>query len=121
MESITFQRLGSRDFWRFANSVLNKGKSAISPLLNGPEVLSSKCDKAKFFVKNFSKNFNLDDSGISLPVFPDCKTNQLTGFYKMATLAFIEFSQMLNEHYTLLCINYDNFKPKMYLRVNAKP
>ena len=38
-----------------------------------------------------------------------------------ATLAFIEFSQMLNEHYNLLCINYDNFKPKMYLRVNAKP
>ena len=28
-ESITSQELGSRDFWRIANSVLNKGKSAI--------------------------------------------------------------------------------------------
>ena len=38
-------------------------------LLNGPEVLSSASDKAKLFVENFSKNSNLDDSGISLPVF----------------------------------------------------
>ena len=68
-ESITSQKLGSRDFWRIANSVLNKGKSAIPPLFNGPEVLSSASDKAKLFAKNFSKNSNLDDSGISLPVF----------------------------------------------------
>ena len=27
-------------------------------------------DKAKVFAENFSKNTNLDDSGISLPVFP---------------------------------------------------
>ena len=27
-------------------------------------------DKAKLFAENFSKNSNLDDSGISLPVFP---------------------------------------------------
>ena len=52
------------------NSVLNKGKSAIPPLFNGLEVLSSASDKAKLFPKNFSKNSNLDDSGISLPVFP---------------------------------------------------
>ena len=69
-ESITSQKLGSRDFWRIANSVLNKGKSPIPPLFNGPEVLSSASDKAKLFAKNFSKNSNLDDSGISLPVFP---------------------------------------------------
>ena len=69
-EFITSQELGSRDFWQIANSVLNKGKSAIPPLFNGPEVLSSASDKAKLFAKNFSKNFNLDDSGISLPVFP---------------------------------------------------
>ena len=48
--------------------VLNKGKSAIPPLFNRPEVLSSASDKAKLFAKNFSKNSNLDDSGISLPV-----------------------------------------------------
>ena len=69
-ESITSQKLGSRDFWRIANSVLNKGKSAIPPLFNGPEVLSSTSDKAKLFSENFSTNSNLDDSGISLPVFP---------------------------------------------------
>ena len=68
-ECITSQKLGSRDFWRIANSVLNKGKSAIPPLFNGPEVLSSAYDKTKLFAKNFSKNSNLDDSGISLPVF----------------------------------------------------
>ena len=41
------------------NSVLNKGKSAIPPLFNEPEVLSSASDKAKLFAENFS-----------LPVFP---------------------------------------------------
>ena len=69
-ESITCQKLGSQDFWRIANSVLNKGKSAIPPLFNGLEVLSSASDKAKLLAKNFSKNSNLDDSGNSLPVFP---------------------------------------------------
>ena len=69
-ESITSQKLGSRDFWWIANSVLNKGNSAIPPLFNGPEVLSSASDKAKLFAENFSLNSNLDDSGVSLPVFP---------------------------------------------------
>ena len=73
-ESITSQKLGSRDFWRIANSVLNKGKSAIPPLFNGPEVLSSASDKAKLFAESFSLNSNLDDSGVSLPVFPS-RTN----------------------------------------------
>ena len=31
---------------------------------------SSVYDRAKLFVENFSKNSNLDDSDISLPVFP---------------------------------------------------
>ena len=49
-ESITSQKLGSRDyFWRIANSVLNKGKSAIPPLFNDPEVLPSASDQAKLF------------------------------------------------------------------------
>ena len=39
------------------------------PLFNSPEVLSSASDKAKSFAGNFSKTSNLDDSGISLPVF----------------------------------------------------
>ena len=73
-ESINSQKLGSRDFWRIANSVINKRKSAIPSLFNGPEMLSSASDKVKLFAKNFSKNSDLVDSGISLPVFPS-RTN----------------------------------------------
>ena len=51
-----------------ANSVLNKGKSAIPPLFNNPEV-SSASYKEKSFAEIFSKNSDLDDSGVSLPVF----------------------------------------------------
>ena len=67
-ESITSQKLGSWDFWRIANSVLHKVKSAISPLFNGAEVLSSASNKAKFFAESVPKNSNLNDSDISLPV-----------------------------------------------------
>ena len=55
-------------------SILNKGKSAIRSLFNGPKVLPSASEKAKAFAENFSTNFDLDDSGIDsgtfLPVFP---------------------------------------------------
>ena len=37
-------------------------------------MLSSASDEAKLFAENFSKNSNVDDSGISLPVFPS-RTN----------------------------------------------
>ena len=48
---------------QLANGVSDKGKSAIPPLFNDPEVLSSASDEAKIFSENFSKNSNLDDSG----------------------------------------------------------
>ena len=51
-ESITSQRLASQDSLQIANSVLNKGKSVISPLFSDPEVLPSASDKAKLFAKN---------------------------------------------------------------------
>ena len=85
-ESITSRKLGSRVFWQITNSVLNKGKSAIPPLFNGPEVLTSASDKAKLFAENFSKTSNLDDSGISLPVFPsrtDLKLHNISVTPKM--------------------------------------
>ena len=72
-EFITSQKIGFRDFWRIG-SVLNKSKSAIRPLFNGSDVLSSASDKAKLFAENFSNNSDLDDSGFSRPVFP-CITN----------------------------------------------
>ena len=49
-------------------SVLGKRKFAIPPLFNSPKSLSSASDRAKLFAKSFSKNSNLDDLGISLPV-----------------------------------------------------
>ena len=52
-ESSTSQRPFSREFWRIANRVLNKGKSAIPPPFNGPKVLSSAYDKAKLFAELF--------------------------------------------------------------------
>ena len=55
--------------WQIANSALNKGKSAIPTLFNGPEVLSFASDKAQLCTENFSKNCNLGDSVISLPVY----------------------------------------------------
>ena len=48
--------------------------SAIPPQFNSLGVLSSASDKAKLFATNFSKNSNLDDSGISLPILPS-RTN----------------------------------------------
>ena len=42
----------------------------MSPLFNELNLLSSTSAKTKLFAKNFSKNSNLDFSGISLPVFP---------------------------------------------------
>ena len=40
------------------------------PLFNNLNLLPDVSNKAKLFAENFSKNSNLDDSGISLPVFP---------------------------------------------------
>ena len=76
-EPITSQKRGSRDFCRIANSVFNNGKSAISPLFNIPEVLSSASNKTKLFIENFSKNSHLDESSIFLPVFPSRTNLQL--------------------------------------------
>ena len=58
-ESITSQKPGSCEFWQMADSVLNKGKSAILPLYNDPEVLSSTSDKEKLFAENFLRTLIL--------------------------------------------------------------
>ena len=73
-EHITPQKLGSWDFRQIAHSVLNRGKSALPHLVNGLEMLSSASDKAKLLAENFSKNSNVDESGISLLIFPS-RTN----------------------------------------------
>ena len=49
-ESITSQELGSWDFWRIANSVLSKGKSAIPPLFKHNNLI-----KQNYLLKTFPK------------------------------------------------------------------
>ena len=44
-------------------------------------MLSSTSDKAELFAENFSKNSKLDDSGISLPVFPSRLNLKLHNIY----------------------------------------
>ena len=56
-------------FWQIARNVVNKGKSAILSLFNGPEVLHSASDWTKLL------NSILDNSGIYLPAFPS-RTNK---------------------------------------------
>ena len=73
-ECILSGKLTSLDFLPITNGILSK--SAIPPLFNDQEVLSSASDKAKLFAKNFSENSNIDDSGISLPIF--CSITNLT-------------------------------------------
>ena len=52
--SFASQLIRSCDFWRICNSVLNRGKSTIPPLFNGPKVLTTSTDKAKLFARKFS-------------------------------------------------------------------
>ena len=60
LELIANSTLGNLILSGIAISVFDKGS-----LFNGPGVLSSAFDKAKLFAENFSKNSNLDESGIS--------------------------------------------------------
>ena len=56
------------------DEVLSINPSANVFVFGDFKVLSSASDKAKLFAENFSLNSNLDDSGVSLPVFPS-RTN----------------------------------------------
>ena len=49
-------------------------------------VLSFAFDYAKLFAKNFSKNSNLDDSGISLPAFPSRRNQRLHNIHETTKL-----------------------------------
>ena len=58
-ESITSQKHGYQDFWQIANSVLNKCKSAILPVFNGPEVFSLASNKGQLFDNFFLRTLIL--------------------------------------------------------------
>ena len=79
-------RYQTRDFWRIANNVLNKNKSAVPSLFNSREVLFPLYHKAKLFAEKFSKDSDLDDSGICLLVFSsrtNLKLHNITVTLKM--------------------------------------
>ena len=67
--NVSIKKLGTRDFWRTPNSVLNNNKSAIPPLFQGHIVVSSPKDKADVFAQQFAANSTLDDIGRSPPDF----------------------------------------------------
>ena len=73
-------------------TVLNKGKSDIPPLFNDPEMLSSACDKAKLFAENFSKNSNLDDSGL-FPSRTNLKLHNISVTLKIVRINLINLSK----------------------------
>ena len=58
-ESITSQKLESWDFWRIANSVLNKGKSAKPPLFNNRRCCLLHLIKQNCLLKTFLKTLIL--------------------------------------------------------------
>ena len=69
-ESISTHSLGCRDFWRIANSILNRKKSTFPVLFNGLEVLTSPTDKVNLFADRFAANSTLDDLDRDLPDCP---------------------------------------------------
>ena len=62
-ESITSQKIGSCDFWRIANCVLNKGKSVIPPLFSGPRCCLLHLIKQNCFLKTFRRTLILITQG----------------------------------------------------------
>ena len=62
-ESITSQKIGSCDFWRIANCVLNKGKSVIPPLFSSPRCCLLHLIKQNCFLKTFRRTLILITQG----------------------------------------------------------
>jgi len=69
---ISTQKLGSCDFWKIFNSVSNKGKSAIPPLFDGFNVVTSACDKSELLASTFAHNCSLPILNQHLPEFLSC-------------------------------------------------
>ena len=73
-ESINFRNLGSWDFWRIANGVLNKLKSAIHTIFSGLELVSSASDKKNILLKTLQRTLILMTE-VSIYQFLFCRTN----------------------------------------------
>ena len=80
-------------------------------------MLSSASDKAKLFVKNFSKNSNLDDSGILLPIFSSrtsLKMHNISVTFKMVkrVITNLDSSKASGPDCTLVVV-LKNCKPEL--------
>ena len=70
-------------------------------------MLSSVSDKEKLFAENFSKNPNLDDSGISLPAFPsrtDLRLHNISVTPKMGKKVIMNHD--LSKHLVLIVFQW---------------
>ena len=92
-------------------NVLNKVKTAIPSLFNSQEV----SDKAIMFAENFPKISNLDDSGISLPVF-----SSRTNLKRHNISLTLKLVQKVTTSLALLKVSGPDFIPVVILK-NCKP
>ena len=68
---VSSQRLGTKDFWKICNRVLNKTKSSSTPLVNADGSVSVSSDsKAQRLCDQFASNSTIRDAGVQLPSFP---------------------------------------------------
>ena len=105
---VTFGKLLRKDN---TNNVLYKVKTAIPSLFNSQEV----SDKAIMFAENFPKISNLDDSGISLPVF-----SSRTNLKRHNISLTLKLVQKVTTSLALLKVSGPDFIPVVILK-NCKP
>ena len=105
---MTFGKLLRKDN---TNNVLYKVKTAIPSLFNSQEV----SDKAIMFAENFPKISNLDDSGISLPVF-----SSRTNLKRHNISLTLKLVQKVTTSLALLKVSGPDFIPVVILK-NCKP
>ena len=105
-ESITFEKLGSSDFWRVANSALMKGKSATPQLFYSA---AQGCCLLHLIKQNCLlkplKNSNLNESVISLPIFSsriDLKLHNISRTTKMVKKVIMNFESSMTSDPTCI-------------------
>lgn len=59
-----------REFCKISNKMLNRSKILLPTIITSSDIISSPPDKAKRFVKNFTRNSTLDKMGHYLPFLP---------------------------------------------------
>lgn len=72
------KQIGSREFWKIINQIMNGNKAAVPIIINGPEVISSSLDKAKLIASIFALNSTLDDKGHPFSNIPCLTEHDLT-------------------------------------------